>query len=386
MKKNTYLVLGLVYLSFIALGLPDGAFGVAWPSIRYEMQLPLAQAGIIMIIHSIFYSLSSSQLGRIANKLKLEHIDLLGLILMGLGLFGFSTSPNFIVMATAVAVTGCGMGMVDSSLNSYIAKNFSARHMNWLHCFWGLGAAVSPIIMAQMILFADWRTGYAVLAAVQIGVAIIVLMSFVKRVWQQEEKAQVESPEPKKGGSLYKKRHQFLMVFVCFLYIGAEASVSFWITSVMLESRGMSHDQAALFPAVFFIMIMTGRMVAGYLADKFRDADIIRFGFALAFVGLLILMFSSNIAGIVLIGFGYAPIFPCLVNDTSNRFSPKVLTKMVGYEVASVGAGVAIISAGMGQVLSMISLEALFPVLMVIIVIALGIYEVLLKISANPHL
>jgi len=252
--------------------------------------------------------------------------------------------------------------------------------MNWLHCFWGLGATISPIIMARMILVSSWRTGYATLAAVHLIVAIIVLISLHKKVWQQEEITQIDD-QAKKGGNLIQKRYQFLMVFIFFLFVGAEHSIGFWITSVMLESRDLSFERAAMFPAAYYAMIMAGRMVFGFLANKFKDMNIIRFGFALSIVGLGLLMISDNIIGIALVGFGFAPIFPCLVNETASRFSPKILTKLVGYEVASVGAGMAIISASMGQVLSIISMEALFPAAIALIAAALLLNEALFGIT-----
>lgn len=381
MNKNTFLVLALVYLSFIALGLPDGAFGVAWPGIRYEMSLPLGRAGIVMIVHSVFYSLASSQLGRISRKIKLEHIGLLGLGIMSLGFFGYVISPGFILLIAAVAVTGGGMGMVDSSFNSYMAKNFTSRYMNWLHCFWGLGAALSPLIIARMIMVSGWRAGYAVLAAFHAVTALIVLVSMFKKVFAREEGA-LQAKEKPKGGPLFKKRHQFLVVFICFIYIGVEHALGFWITSVMMESRGMSHDRAALFPAVYFAMVMAGRFIAGYLAKWVRDRDVIRFGLALSLVGVAVLVISDNILGMALAGLGLAPIFPCVINETSNRFAPHVTTKLVGYEIASIGAGVAIISNAMGQLLTFVSLEALFPASLALITAAFVFYEILITKSS----
>ena len=369
MINKSKLILVFVFLSFIALGLSEGAVGVSWPNIRYELDLPLGHAGIIMIIHAISYSLAGSQLGRIARSYKLERIDMIGLFMMASGFFTFSLAPNFPIIFIAVAITGSGMGFIDSSLNTYMAKNHTSRYMNWLHCFWGLGAAASPVIMVRLIIFGDWRLGFATLATIHLSVAIIVLISIAKKTWVYNE-GESHSENAKKGGVLTKSSHQFLMIFIFFLYVGAEHSIGFWITSVMLESRGLSHEAAAMFPSVYFAMIMAGRMFFGFVADKFKDMNILRFGFALSVVGLIIQLFTDSIIGIALIGFGFAPIFPCLVNDTANRFNPAILTKLVGYEIAAVGAGIAIISALMGQILYFVSMEALFPGVIIVIVAA----------------
>jgi len=374
--RHTYIILAVVFASFFALGMPDGAFGVAWPSIRGEMGQPLERAGIAVLIHSFFYALTSSLLGRISGFVKLEKIALIGAATMALGFFGVSLAPNFAAFALIIAPVGVGMGMVDSSLNSYVVKSFTSRHLNWLHCFWGLGAATTPLLMTQMILTFGWRTGYIVIAAAQGAIALTFLTTLLKGIWAKVESGRATSTQATdRKRYLIKKRHQFMAIASCFLYGGVEYSIGFWITSVLLESRGFGLERVGMYPAVYFASITGGRMVFGFIANKFSDTAIIRFGFSLSIAGLLILFLTGNIFGMALAGLGFAPIFPCIMHDNSNRFDPKIVTKLVGYEVAAIGAGVAILSALIGQVLSRVSLEALFPISIALAAITLLLNE-----------
>ena len=384
-QKRRFLLLAAVYLSFITLGMPDGALGVAWPGIRYEMNLPLGHGQFIFMTHAFVYALIGSLSGRIAERISLGPMNGIGLLLMVAALFGFALSPNFIVFVGMAALLGTGMGLIDSSLNSFMAKYFSSRHMNLLHCFWGLGGAISPIIMSQLILLSSWRTGYVSIALVQTIVAGLVLVTLLRGVWQMdgeqtnEQRLNGQSERP----FLTKKRFQYIQMLIFFLYTGTEYSVTFWTTSVLLESRGMDIAIAGLYPAVYLGSIMGGRILFGYLANRLSNTAMIRLGFLLAMVGGLTLIVSSHIIGIALLGLGFAPIFPCLMHETSKRFSPAILTKLVGYQIAAVGTGIAIVSAVVGQILSRVSLEALFPLVALLIVVCFLLNELIEKNMAK---
>ena len=378
MAKHKYLILAAVYANFIVLGMADGALGVAWPYVRESMGQPLGQAGIVMIVGAFFYALASSRLGRLAKYMSLEKLDFIGTAVLALGFLCKAFAPNFTVFALMSVLTGTGMGLIDSSLNSLMVKSFSARHLNWLHCFWGLGASASPIIMTQMILAFTWRAGYASIAAVQGTVAFIVLFIILKGAFKSVEKNQEEALRSSCGRQyLTKKRHIVIAVAGFFLYSGIEHSIGFWISSILLESRGMLLEAVGMYPAVYFASIAGGRMVFGFLANKFSISAIIRFGFSLAFAGIAILYLSGSILGMALTGLGFAPIFPCFMHSTSSRFGPKILTRLVGYQIAAAGAGVAGLSPMIGQVLDRVSLEALFPIAMAMAAAGLLMNEVL---------
>jgi len=380
MKKHAYVILAVIFSSFFALGMPDGAFGVAWPGIRSDLGQPLQRAGVLLIIQFFFHALTSSHLGFISRYIKLEKMGVIGMALMTLGFFAVSLAPNFTALALVFVPVGIGMGLTDSSLSTYAVKSFTARQLNWLFCSWGLGASIAPVVMVQIIMASSWRVGYASIAAVQGAIVLIVVASFLKGFWVKREKLDEASQQhvlPKIY--LTKNLHKIMAVACCFLYGSIEYSLGVWVTSVLMESRGMELRLVGIYPAIYYACITGGRLIFGFWANKFTDTSIIRFGFCMSLVGLIILFATSSILGMALIGLGFAPIFPCLMHESGKRFNPKILTKLVGFQIAALGAGVAILASLIGLILSRVSLEALFPIVMVLIVMTLLINESLEK-------
>jgi fucose permease len=380
MKKNPMLLMLAVYATFFALGMPDGAFGVAWPNIRYEMGLPLERAALLIVTHSIFYSLSAWGTGRLASWFKVERISGAGFLLLIAGIMAFSFSRELWHLAAATVVLGLGMGMVDSGINAFATDRFSARHLNWLHCFWAMGGATSPIIMRQMIIYYDWNTGYRAIFAIQAVIAFFVAISMLKGLWEAKETIKPMEDESETVPCAPKvfltaKVYQSLQWFIFFLYTAFEYSVTFWTVSVLMESRDVYFADAGLFPAVYLGALMAGRFTFGYVTEKVSGSVVIRMGLLLSISGLLVLTFTSNIAGIALVGFGFAPVFPCLMNETKNRFDPAILSRLVGSQVAAAGAGVALSAIVMGQILERISLEALFPTVIICVVVTFSMNE-----------
>ncbi|MCL2388201.1 MAG: MFS transporter [Defluviitaleaceae bacterium] len=380
MKKNPLVLMIAVYSIFFALGMPDGAFGVAWPRIRYEMGLELGQATVLIVVHSIFYSLSSSQTGRLARFIRVERLGGIGFLLLLVGVLCFSFAPNLMGLTGATVLLGLGMGLVDSGVNAFAADRFSARHLNWLHCFWGMGGAVSPVIMRQMVMFYDdWRVGYQALFVIQLVIAVFVAFSIFKGYWDLKTARQDgdENISPSQEGAfLTSKVYPVVQWWLFFLYTAFEYSVTFWTVSVLIESeyRNVPFETAGLFPAIYLGALMAGRFIFGYVTDLISGVHVIRIGFALSLVGLVILTFSSSFVGIALVGFGFAPVFPCLMNETKTRFHPASLSKLVGLQIAAAGLGVALSAIVMREVLA-ISLELLYPTVIACVVVAFSMNE-----------
>jgi len=387
MKKSSFILLLAVYAAFFALGMPDGAFGVAWPDMRGELSLPLEMAASLVVVHSIFYSVTAGMEGRLAAKFGLDKLCGAGLVFLLAGILGFSFSPNLWGLMASTGIMGIGMGMLDSAANAFAAKHFSARHMSWLHCFWGLGGAVSPLIMTQMIVFFSWRAGYHAVFAVQAAATVFVLITIAKGLWavsvskkDDERRNSVHLGGDSGHRFLQARRYQVMQWIIFLLYVAVEYSVTFWTVSVLIESRGMNIDIAGIFPAVYLGFMVAGRFVSGYFAGKFSGTVMIRTGFLVSIVGLAILVFTDNIVGIVgiaLVGAGFAPVFPCLMHETSRRFDPALLPKLVGLQVAAAGAGAASSTLLMGQVLAHISLEALFPMIILLVVVTFLLNEII---------
>jgi len=291
----------------------------------------------------------------------LQTIYFWGLVIMGAGFIGLALSINFAMALTAIAIYGFGTGAMASSMNSYMAKHFTARHNNWMHCFWGGGAAVSPLIMAHMMDLYSWSIGYFVITGILAVVAIMLLVSMYKKVWLDDNGTVVEDT-PKavvKKRYLTKKWHQWVEILTFFFLGGTDYTLVFF-TGMVLIARG--YENVAIFSAVYYISMTSGRMFFGWLAKWLRELPIIRLGIIIAAAGIGILYFTSHITGMILTGFGLGPLLPTLVSDTANRFTPRVLSKIVGYELAAFGAGIAVLFFITSLVLEHITLEALFPI------------------------
>ena len=387
--KTTWFLLLAVYAAFFAIGMPDGAFGVALPGIRIDIGLSRGQASAIMIVHSLSYALAASQMGRIEKIIPMKWVTGGGLFMLLAGILGYSVSPGLAGFIVSTSILGAGMALVDTGANAFAIDRLSAKHMNWLHCFWAMGGMVSPLIMGQMIIYYDWRVGYVAIFAVQLVIAIILLTSILRGMWDvrqahgdnPEQKAEATTPLETGNTFLTAHKFQYMQFFIFFVYVAFEMSVTVWTVDVLINSpwRGVDFDAARLFPAVYLGMLMTGRFVFGYVSEKFSGTFIIRVGFIIAAVGLLMLTFTSNIVWIAFVGFGFAPIFPCLMNETKRRFDPALLSKLVGMQIAASGAGAAIGSFSIGQILEHVALDAFFPVIIALVALAFMVNEVIVR-------
>ena len=361
LKKKSIFLLPVILVSYFVVGFPDGAFTASWLGIERDLSLTIAHSGFILVGYSVTYTLAGVILSWLNRFIRLQTIYFWGLVIMGAGFIGLALSINFAMALTAIAIYGFGTGAMASSMNSYMAKHFTARHNNWMHCFWGGGAAVSPLIMAHMMDLYSWSIGYFVITGILAVVAIMLLVSMYKKVWLDDNGTVVEDT-PKavvKKRYLTKKWHQWVEILTFFFLGGTDYTLVFF-TGMVLIARG--YENVAIFSAVYYISMTSGRMFFGWLAKWLRELPIIRLGIIIAAAGIGILYFTSHITGMILTGFGLGPLLPTLVSDTANRFTPRVLSKIVGYELAAFGAGIAVLFFITSLVLEHITLEALFPI------------------------
>jgi len=376
--KYTYLLLMLIALGLFSLGMVDGAFGLAWPWMREELRRPLEHAGFIITTQGIFYSLGSSQVGRLAKRFQLQQIDFLGACLMAVGLFGMALSPHFALSVLATASLSGGAGMVDASLNAYAARRVSPRQLTWLHGLWGTGAMLSPILMTRMIIQSSWRGGYLVFALILCGIIALLFLCLWKGIWDKAEwKLEATAQAALQAHYLSKRRYQVIQVVIAFLYGGIKTATILWLPTVLLESRGVYVGLVGLFPAAYYGSFMAGRLVIGSVSNRFQAKVLFRFGLAGVFLGIVAFLLSGSIIAIAFAGFALAPVFPSIMRDTRIRFHPDSFTRLVGYELAALGAGSGLLSAFIGQIMAWTTLEMLFPSVLVLIVLAFFLNEVL---------
>ena len=377
-SKQRKWLLAVILVSYFVVGFPDGAFTISWIGIFDELNLAIAHSGYILVAYSVTYTLAGVLLAWFNRYLKLQAIYFWGLIVMGAGFVALALAPSFVIAAAAIAIYGFGTGAMASSMNSYMAKHFDARQNNWMHCFWGGGATLSPLIMSQVMAALSWRAGYYVITGFLVIVALILLFSMYKKVWINE--IQVPQFEAEKGQTktryLSKRWHQVVEILTFFFLGGTDYTLVFFTGMVLME-RGFSLEAVGLFPAVYYICMTAGRMCFGWLAKWLKEVSMIRIGLLIAALGIAVLYFTSNIAGMALAGFGLGPLLPTLVSDTSNRFMPHVISKLVGLELAAFGAGIAVLFFLTSQILEFVSLEMLFPIGLIFVVLVFLCNEVL---------
>jgi fucose permease len=335
----------IIYLAFISLGLPDSLLGSAWPRMQQDIKASFGSAGIVSMIVSLGTILSSLMSGRAIQRFGTGRITFISCCLTAAVLFGFSVSNSLRWLVVLAVPLGLGAGAVDSALNHYVAENYKARHMNWLHSFWGVGATIGPAILSYSLAgYGSWRMGYAVIAAIQSVIASILLISLPLwgRVSSQRSRNemyhdQIASDKPQQKNVLrINGVKQTFLVFL--LYCGVEATVGLWGASYLASARGITAEMAAGCISIYYGGITVGRLVTGFVTMKVNNRTIILFGQLLAVIGVIVLMLPSSFIfyalGFVMIGLGFAPIYPALIHETPSRFGSENSARLIGYQMA----------------------------------------------------
>jgi fucose permease len=381
MAKPSLLVLAITYLTFISLGLPDaGVLGVAWPQIRGELKLPLEAVGIITLSLTLLAAGASFVSGNLTKRFATGPLILVSVLLTSGALFLWSTAPSFLILLLAAIPLGLGGGSVDSGLNAYVAKHYSARHMNWLHSFWGGGATLGPIIMtAALGVGVGWRGGYLWLACAQAAVALILLVSLP--LWNRNEKrvaAETEAHDETVGTLSSRSGAAWLSVAIYVLYSAGEMGAGLWANTVLIDSRHVDAETAGFWVAAYFAAIMGGRLLVGIVVNKLGNRKLITWGLAVALVGIALFfvpalpgLASFNLlalVGLVLTGLGFAPVFPCLMHETPRRFTAEAAPVVIGRQVGGAYLGGAFLPGLLGWIMAHTALETLAPMIVIAII------------------
>ena len=329
-------MLGVIYLSFISLGLPDTVLGIAWPSMRTSLDLPLEAAGIFAMVTTLGTALSSFSSGWVLKKLGIGKVVFFSCILTAIALLGYSFSPSFFWLLLLTIPLGIGVGSVDTGLNNYVANNYSAMHMNWLHCFWGLGAFFGPNIMTFALgNLGDWRKGYQIIGSLQFFIAFLLLVSLP--LWKKNINENLEPHHEKLTGlNLIRKKEVLLSILAFPIYVGVEAGIGLWFGSYLIEGLNFSQKKAGIIVSLFYLSLTIGRFLNGIISSKFSAKSIIRGGIFIMILGLSVILLpfkTMTMFGIILTGLGCAPIFPSMIHQTPKLFGSNNSEEITGYQV-----------------------------------------------------
>ena len=381
------LLLPIIYLAFISLGLPDALLGAAWPSMYPQLGAGVAWAGGVSMIISAGTIVSSLASERLNTRLGTGRVTALSVATTAVALFGFSTCTQFWQLCLWAIPYGLGAGSVDAALNNYVALHYESRHMSWLHCMWGIGAAGGPVIMGWALAGSTWQNGYRIISILQIVLTAVLLFSLP--LWQ--------SPVDAGAGEDFTPEHRTLPqlmkvpgvpeVMCCFaLYNGLEAVAGMWAASYCALVRGLDATTAASWASLFYLGITVGRFLSGFLTMKFNDHQMIRIGQMLIAVGIaLVFLPAGNTclrAGLVTIGLGCAPIYPCIIHETPANFGKSLSMAMTGIQMAAAYTGTTLLSPLFGVLAQNITMQ-LYPwALLVMLLLMVVLSEQLHKKTA----
>lgn len=366
----------IIYLSFISLGLPDALLGSAWPIMHEELRVPISYSGGIYMLISCCTILSSLKSESLNLHFGTGKITAFSVLLTALALFGFSQSHSFYMLILFAIPYGLGAGSVDAALNHYVALHYSSRHMNWLHCMWGIGASLGPYIMGYVLQRGEsWSRGYLLIAVLQAALTFILFLSLglwkgkdsEKRKRKSLSESDKESSKKafRKSSADGKKLLSFREIFALpgakeciaafFFYCAIEQTIGLWSGSFMVYSLQIDAKLAASLVALFYFGITFGRFLAGIFSAKWTDEEMILGGISILFGGILLLflaayfserrVFGSEFRQLIIIlsllfmGLGCAPIYPAIIHSTPRNFGAENTSALIGKQMAAAYIG-----------------------------------------------
>ncbi|MGV9212517.1 MFS transporter [Micromonospora sp. RB23] len=374
----------LAYLAFVSLGLPDGLLGVGWPSIRADFGVPTEAVGLLLTAGTVGYLTSSVLAGFTLARVGVGALLAGSTLLASLALTGYALSPGLAAIVGCALLLGLGSGAVDSGLNAYAAGAFGPRHMNWLHAFFGLGVAIGPLIMtAALSAGLAWRWGYGIVAAAQLALATAFALTV--RAWRRRDSAPgagtQDTASPVRVPILATLRLPVVwsgtLAFV--LYVAIEVSTGLWAFLLLSEGRGLRAAVAGGCVSAYWGSLFVGRVVQGVVAERLGPRLVLRVSLAGMAAGAALIAVPGSallaVLGLVVVGFAAAPVFPLLTLTTAERVGAAHADRAIGLQIGAAGLGAALVPAGLGVLISDVSVEVLGPVLVVLALALIVLYE-----------
>lgn len=370
----------LAYLAFVSLGLPDGLIGVGWPSIRSTFDAPTAAVGLLLTAGTVGYLSSSVSAGFSIARLGVGRLLTISTSATAVALTGYALSPGLAAMTAAALLLGAGGGAIDAGLNAHAARVFGARHMNWLHAFFGLGATLGPLVMTAALGFAGtWRLGYAAVAAAQIALAIAFALSL--GAWRDRA-----AGEPALGAAPGLRARETLALPAVWLgmaafavYVAIEIAAGLWAYLLLTEDRGVGPTAAGLCVSGYWACLFLGRVIQGFLAERVGSRRVLHGSLVGLVIGSLLVALPAPawvaVAGFAVLGLSAAAVFPLLTLTTRDRVGETHAARAIGLQVGAAGLGGALIPAGVGVLLSRTDVAALGPALLVLSGVLVALYR-----------
>ncbi|MEG1385004.1 MAG: MFS transporter [Oscillospiraceae bacterium] len=361
----------IICLAFISLGLPDSLLGAIWPSAQIELGAALSTAGIISTVVCAGTIISSLFSARIINKFKTAPVTIISVLMTAVALVGYSYTPSVLWIFIFAIPLGLGAGSVDAALNNYVALHYQAKHMSWLHCFWGVGATLGPVIIS-LLSKSGWRTGVRTISLIQFVLVIVLILSLP--LWKRQESQAIHTTE----SSVFISNRDALKIpglkyalLSFFCYCGVELTTGLWSASYLVGTKGISPSTAAAWVSLYYGGITIGRFVLGFVLGRTSSKTMIRLGTAVCALGTVILALPLpdvySLLALLLIGAGAAPIYPCLIHETPARFGKAASQSAIGLQMAAAYIGSTVLPPVFGFMAQYISITLLPYYLLTII-------------------
>ena len=333
-------LLVIIYVSFISLGLPDSVLGSVWPQMQPDLHAGVALAGYISMTITAGTVVSSILSDRLVRRFGVGRVTAVSVLMTAAALLGFALSPGVPWLFAFAVPLGLGAGSVDVALNNFVALRYEARHMSWLHCFWGIGASTGPMIAAAALRAGgSWRTGYGLIAALQ-GALCIALFCALPLWRRAGDSAQVSAAaaQTEPPARLPRTRGTLPLMLGFLFYCAMENTGGLWGATFIHDRYALAPSDAALTSTLYFSALTLGRIAAGFAASRWQDRRLIRIGLCISAAGLLLVLSAGQaelaMGGIFLMGFGFAPVYPAMLHATPTYFGPELSQRVMGLEMA----------------------------------------------------
>ncbi|MBS1369479.1 MAG: MFS transporter [Lentisphaeria bacterium] len=367
-RKRYVVLLVIIYIGFISLGLPDTILGVAWDSMHTELRQPVYYAGFVTMLLTVCSAISAFCSGAILRLTGTGKLLMICAFVTGLSLLGYALSPAFWMLLLFAVPLGFGQGAVDTGMNFYVAKHYTSRDMNWLHCCWGIGATAGPLLATAIISAGwSWRGAYGTISAVQLTLAVLFLLTLP--LWKEgtsDAQGNVETVSGKVTHSL----RLFCCPLMMFFYCAAEVSMGLWAYQFLVSCRGVSGESAGYIVVGYWGMLSAGRFLIGFVANRLGNRKQIRYSMVLACIGGLLMLIPGcvplTVFAIGLVGFAFASFYPAMMHAAPHRFNDATAAAVIGYQGGAALLGTAICPAAFGYLAARTSF-GLLPCVVVLV-------------------
>lgn len=335
-------LLAVIYIAFIGLGLPDSLLGSGWPVMHVYFDVPVSFMGIVSMIIAAGSVVSGLFSDKFVGKFGTRTVTVVSTFLTTAAMIGFSFATEFWMLLLLAVPYGLGAGGIDAALNNFVALNYASKHMSWLHCFWGVGAIISPFVMGYALANSVWNDGFFIVGCIQLG--IVALLVLTLPLWKKNKTVDVDKRKKIGIGKVLKIKGVPFILIGFFCYCATEATAMYWASTYFVEAKGFDAEKAAQLASLFYIGITSGRILSGFVADKLGDRKLILVGIAVLSTGIVLLAIPVNnevlpIAAYIVIGFGCAPVFPSIIHSAPRNFGKENSGAVIGLQMACAYTG-----------------------------------------------